>query len=68
MGMNEVEVLKILGEPMGTRTFTTGKAWIPYYYGPDTSRVEWNYPGVGRVIFSMNRYTGTLKVVEVSRE
>lgn len=64
-GMTEMQVIEILGEPTITRSHATAKSLIPYYFGSDTNRVEWTYPGVGKVIFSMNRYTGRLSVVEV---
>ena len=43
----------------------TGKAWIPFDYGPDTARIDWMYTGKGRVVFSRNRYTGAPKVIKV---
>ena len=67
-GMDERQVLDVLGPPTSTRSYMTGKFWNPFYFGPDQSRVEWTYAGVGRVVFSQNFYTGRLKVVEVSRE
>jgi hypothetical protein len=65
-GMNDIEVRKIMGRPDHERSHVTGKAWIPFYWGSDTSRTEWLYEGQGRVIFSRNRYSGTLKVVRVN--
>jgi hypothetical protein len=62
-GMNETEVRKLLGEPSRSNSYMTGKAWIPFYYGPDTARTDWVYDGQGRVVFSRNRYTGELKVI-----
>jgi len=62
-GMSDEEVRKILGPPDDTNSYTTGKAWIPFYYGPDTSRTDWHYRGQGRVVFSRNRYSGGLKVI-----
>jgi hypothetical protein len=43
----------------------TGKGWIPFYYGPDTSRTDYLYKGIGRVVFSRNRYSGQLKVINL---
>ena len=65
VGMTDTEVRKILGEPDDANGYITGKAFIPYYSGPDTSRTDWLYKGKGRVVFSRNRYSGTLKVVRV---
>jgi len=63
--MNESRVRKILGEPDDSNAYVTGKAWIPFYYGSDTMRTDWMYRGVGRVVFSRNRYSGGLKVIRV---
>ncbi len=65
VGMTEVDVRREIGEPTATRSYMTGKAWIPYYYGGDTARTAWTYAGQGEVVFSRNRYTGGLKVVRV---
>jgi hypothetical protein len=63
--MNDIDVRKVMGEPDESNAYMTGKAWIPFYYGPDTSRSDWMYKGQGRVVFSRNRYTGALKVIRV---
>lgn len=65
LGMNDVDVRKAIGEPTTSRSYMTGKAWIPYYYGSDTSRTAWTYAGEGVVVFSRNRYSGGLKVIRV---
>jgi outer membrane protein assembly factor BamE (lipoprotein component of BamABCDE complex) len=65
VGMNDTDVRHILGDPDNSNAYTTGKAWIPFYYGPDTSRSDWMYKGQGRVVFSRNRYSGAMKVIRV---
>ncbi len=65
LGMSDEQVRSILGSPDSSNAYTTGKAWIPYYFGPDTSRSDWMYKGVGRVVFSRNRYSGSLKVIQL---
>lgn len=65
LGMTEIDVRKILGEPDDSNAYQTGKAWIPFYYGPDTHRSDWMYRGQGRVVFSRNRWTGGLAVIQV---
>ncbi len=65
LGMNDTEVRKVLGEPDNANGYMTGKAWIPFYHGPDTARTDWMYKDQGRVVFSRNRYSGSLKVVRV---
>jgi len=64
-GMNDAEVRKILGDPDDANAYMTGKGWIPFYYGPDTHRTDWMYEGQGRVVFSRNRWSGGLSVVNV---
>jgi outer membrane protein assembly factor BamE (lipoprotein component of BamABCDE complex) len=67
-GMTPEEVRKLLGEPTGERTYPTGKAFIPFYYGSDTHRTDWKYKGVGRVVFGHNRYSGNMKVIRVDTD
>jgi hypothetical protein len=64
-GMSDYDVRRILGRPDDSSAYLTGKAWIPFYYGTDTHRSDWMYRGVGRVIFSRNRYSGALSVVQI---
>lgn len=65
LGMNDYQVRKVLGDPDNARAYITGKSWIPFYYGTDTSRMDWMYKGMGRVVFSRNQYSGTLKVIRI---
>ncbi len=64
-GMSEAEVISILGEPTSQQNYMTGKAWIPYYYGSDVSRLDYRYKGAGIVVFGRNRYSGKTKVIRV---
>lgn len=52
IGMTPQEVSNILGMSTNQVAYSTGKAWIPFYYGDDTRRVEWSYKGMGRVVFT----------------
>ncbi len=65
LGMTDTDVRRLLGSPDRSNAYMTGKAWIPFYYGSDTHRADWMYGGKGRVVFSRNRYSGGLKVVQV---
>ena len=65
LGMNDEQVRAILGSPDASNAYMTGKSWIPFYYGSDTSRTDWLYAGQGRVVYSRNRYSGGLKVIRV---
>jgi uncharacterized protein YgiM (DUF1202 family) len=65
LGMSEAEVTNILGEPTSRDNYQTGKAWIPYYYGSDTSRLDYKYENLGVVVFGRNRYSGKTRVIRV---
>jgi len=65
-GMNEVDVRKILGEPTSSKDYMTGKAFLPWNFGRDSSRQEWTYKGKGLITFSRNAATGSLKVIKVT--
>ena len=67
VGMSEQEVREALGPPTQENEYVTGKAFIPWYFGPDRSRRAYFYKGMGRVVFSggsgFNR-TGKVSRVE----
>ena len=67
VGMSEQDVRSILGPPTGENEYVSGKAFIPFYYGPDRTRRAYFYKGMGRVVFSggsgFNR-TGKVSRVE----
>lgn len=50
--MNQHEVERILGQSPYVRTYATGKAFIPFYFGSDRSRYEVTYPGQGSVAYT----------------
>ncbi len=52
VGMSKQEVGNILGMPTNQVSYSTGKAWIPFYFGDDARRSEWSYKGLGRVVFN----------------
>jgi hypothetical protein len=52
VGMSEQEVAKLIGFPDDSHAYITGKAFIPWYFGPDQSRFVCYYKGKGRVVFS----------------
>src|SRR5262245_61574207 len=41
IGMTDVDVRKAIGEPTTSKSYMTGKQWIPFYWGPDTGRTDW---------------------------
>jgi hypothetical protein len=58
-GMRPEEVQKIAGAPTTIKPYITGKAFIPWYSGPDRTRTAYYYKGQGRVIFSGEGGFGT---------
>ena len=52
MGMQRAQVDDLIGQPTSSRVFPSGKAFIPFYYGPDTVRTGAFYKGLGRIVFS----------------
>jgi hypothetical protein len=52
IGMNKKQVSDILGQPSDERSYATGKAWIPFYFGTDARRTSWFYKGMGAVVFA----------------
>lgn len=66
-GMADSDVRRILGEPDSSKSYETGKRWIPGYgaWATDQSRTEYIYKGQGRITLSRNQYTGGLSVIRV---
>lgn len=58
-------VVELLGKPSRVDEGSTGKEWIPFYFGSDTRRIRWIYPGVGYISFSRHEYSGSIRVVEI---
>ena len=52
IGMGQCQVHSILGQSTDSKTYQTGKMWIPFYFGNDTLRIEELYKGVGRITFT----------------
>ena len=52
LGMTQGQVHEILGQPTDTKSYQTGKAWIPFYFGPDVMRTDEFYKGIGVVTYT----------------
>jgi hypothetical protein len=64
--MSPEQVRQIMGAPTQEKSYVTAKRFIPYYYGADAgTNTEWAYKGVGRVVFGVNKYTGTTRVIRI---
>jgi len=62
VGMKPEQVKDIMGEPTSETIYMTGKAWIPWYFGP-THQTDWKYKETGRVVFVNNRWSGQIQSV-----
>lgn len=66
MNMSPQQVTEILGAPTGQKNYPSGKAFNPFNYGNDSGqRMEYDYTGVGRVVFALPKWGGVPKVVRV---
>lgn len=52
LGMSPKHVIDLIGSPTDQTSYLTGKAWIPFYFGRDRSRLEYRYKGEGVITFS----------------
>ena len=67
--MSPDQVREIMGAPTSEHSYVTAKKFIPYYYGADAgNNTEWKYKGVGRVVFGVNKYTGTTRVIRIDSD
>ena len=59
VGMSMGQVAELLGQPSDKNDYTSGKQWIPFYYGSDVRRQEWHYKGQGSVTFNAGNQFGS---------
>ena len=52
IGMELEQVYKLIGEPDQLYNHTTGKNWIPFYFGADGQRIVTHYRGEGCLTYS----------------
>ena len=52
VGMSQKQVHDLIGQPTDQKTYTTGKMFIPFYFGDDMSRFEESYKGMGKITFT----------------
>jgi hypothetical protein len=52
IGMELEQVHKLIGEPAQLYSHTTGKAWIPFYFGADSRRIVTLHRGEGCLTYS----------------
>lgn len=65
-GMGSDEVFATIGQPTSQTAYATGKAWIPFHYGGDNTRMTAHYKGIGTITFSQNHaFTSQMSVMSV---
>lgn len=68
IGMSQLEVEKLIGRPDDARSYVTAKAFVPFYFGSDTARIEWVYHGVGSVAFDAGRWGSSGVVMMINHD
>ena len=65
-GMGSDEVFATIGQPTSMSAYATGKAFIPFHYGGDNSRMLARYKGIGTITFSQNHaFTSSMSVISI---
>lgn len=52
IAMGHKQVTDLIGHPSDYQMGSTGKTWIPFYFGSDRVRTVYYYKGEGRLFFS----------------
>lgn len=63
IGMSEQEVENLIGRPNDLDGHITGKAFIPFYFGGDTNRLEAFYKGEGIISYAPTHFAGMANTV-----
>jgi hypothetical protein len=67
VGMYSKEVMDLIGPPTDQKSYQTGKAWIPFHFGPDNYREEFLYKGDGSLTFSGGGIgSSALKLIKIT--
>ena len=67
IGMVRKEVEDLIGTPNDEHSYTSGKAWIPFYFGKDAYRFQTFYKKEGTLTYEGGGVTGTsMKLIRVS--
>jgi hypothetical protein len=63
IGMGQKQVEDLIGAPNDSHDYTTGKAFIPFYFGKDAYRIETFYKKEGSLTYQGGGISGTSKVL-----
>jgi len=70
VGMSMKQVADLIGYPTDKRMYSTGKMFIPFYFGTDLVRTDTLYKGEGRLTFTggagIAGRGGAFKLYEIS--
>ena len=66
LGMPLSQVVALIGPPTDQSTHPTGKAAIPFYFGPDRWVIEYFYKGEGRLTLNSGE-AQLLTLIEVNK-
>lgn len=65
-GMGTRQVMDILGSPTDQEAYMTGKVFIPFYFGSDSSRIVFYYKKLGKIYFTGGGpFGGGGRVIEI---
>ncbi|WNV06639.1 hypothetical protein RP726_09585 [Candidatus Methylospira mobilis] len=63
IGMTQRQVEELIGRPDDEDSHITGKAFIPFFFGGDTHRLEAFYKNEGQLTYSPTHYGGSANVL-----
>ena len=61
IGMEKSQIIDLIGPPSDLQSKSSGKIYIPFYFGRDVARTVYYYKGEGRIIIS----SGNDKVMRI---
>lgn len=63
IGMSQKQVYDLIGLPTDSKVYSTGKSWIPFYFGSDVVRRECLYKGEGKITFTGRNYFKVHRII-----
>jgi hypothetical protein len=66
IGMSRERVEDLIGAPSDMKSYTTGKMWIPFYFGRDTHRVETFYRNEGRLTYAGGQFSPGVRLFRLT--
>lgn len=63
IGMGKTQIQDIIGPPTDSHAHDTGKEFIPFYFGGDTTEIDAHYKGEGILTYASRRMGDTAYVL-----